>query len=396
MDNKRRRQRIIERQRIIDSDALRAKEARERGKRSVASLFQAEKVADNGPIPPCVIIFTIFAAIIIGYMMAYISVGVFRAAQLALPLRHAEPIAPTTAAIAGFHRYTLLSNRQVSSDSSLLRFALQSEQTRMQVTLPSCVKIRQTVLALDGSSSAVMEKSYSPVSFPDDAGFFELLVKGYPPRQADHPLTHGAPGGLGAWLVAMRVGDSTEVRVKPERKFHGAPYTANRWRELGLVAGGTGIAPFMQIIRTVLSNPNGRTLLSLISANRREKDILLRRELDAYAAAHPTQLRLHYVLSQPPSPPTHGAGAGAAASDKGWGGGMGHISAEDVVPAHLPVPGTGVMVMVCGRDEFLVTVSGATTRGVPLPGKTKGPKLQGPLTGILREAGFTEEMVYKF
>jgi hypothetical protein len=51
---------------------------------------------------------------------------------------------------------------------------------------------------------------------------------------------------------------------------------------------------------------------------------------------------------------------------------------------------------VCGRDEFLETVSGDTIRGAPPPGKKKGPKLQGPLTGVLANAGYEPTMVYKF
>ena len=52
--------------------------------------------------------------------------------------------------------------------------------------------------------------------------------------------------------------------------------------------------------------------------------------------------------------------------------------------------------MVCGRDEFLATVSGNTVRGAPPPGKKKGPKLQGELQGLLRERGFSTRHVYKF
>jgi len=54
------------------------------------------------------------------------------------------------------------------------------------------------------------------------------------------------------------------------------------------------------------------------------------------------------------------------------------------------------MVMVCGRDEFLETVSGDTQRGLPAPGKKKGPRVQGPLSGVLAAAGYSDGMVYKF
>jgi hypothetical protein len=69
---------------------------------------------------------------------------------------------------------------------------------------------------------------YSPVSFADQQGFFELLVKGYPPRPVGHPPVHGAPGGLSQHLIQMKVGDKVEMTVKPPRKIHGKEYVAEK------------------------------------------------------------------------------------------------------------------------------------------------------------------------
>jgi cytochrome-b5 reductase len=55
-----------------------------------------------------------------------------------------------------------------------------------------------------------------------------------------------------------------------------------------------------------------------------------------------------------------------------------------------------VQVLVCGRDEFLESVCGMTERGPPPPGKKKGPKVQGQLVGVLADAGYSAEQVYKF
>ena len=87
-----------------------------------------------------------------------------------------------------------------------------------------------------------------------------------------------------------------------------------------------------------------------------------------------------HVLSRPPT---------------GWSGPSGWVTVEDIRQG-LPPPGPGVLIMVCGKDGFLETVSGMTVRGDPPPGKKKGPKLQGPVAGLLKEAGYTPEMVYKF
>jgi cytochrome-b5 reductase len=280
----------------------------------------------------------------------------------------------------GYQPYSLIGSTTISADSKVLRFGL-PEGESLGLELPSCLKVKQSFAAADGNEDIVLDKSYSPISLPDATGFFELLVKGYAPRPAGHSPIHGAPGGLGAFLVGMQLGDVAVMDKKKPRKFHNAPYSPNRWADLGLVAGGTGIAPLLQMIRSVLADPQDHTRLSLVFANRLDEDILMRAELDALAAAHPERMRIHYVLSSPP---------------EGWTGGRGWVSEEDVSAPHLPAPADSTMVLVCGRDEFLDTVSGRTARAAPPPGKQKGPKVQGELTGVLAAVGYQAKHVYKF
>ena len=173
------------------------------------------------------------------------------------------------------------------------------------------------------------------------------------------------------------------MQLKADRLFHGLPYTCNRWQHLGLLAAGTGIAPLYQIIKTILMDPNDHTKLSLVFANRAEADILLREELDCFERQFPQQLRVHYVLSRPPN-------------QSKWVGGRGWVGEQDI-HEHLPSPGQdNVMIMLCGQDQFLDTLSGRTVRGPPPPGKKKGPKLQGPLEGLLEQMKYVPSQVYKF
>jgi len=65
----------------------------------------------------------------------------------------------------------------------------------------------------------------------------------------------------------------------------------------------------------------------------------------------------------------------------------------------LPKPGNGdgtTMVFVCGKDGFVSTWGGPVMRADPPPGAKKGPKIQGPLLGILKEAGFQASEVFKY
>jgi len=279
----------------------------------------------------------------------------------------------------GYQAYMLISERSISFDTKILRFQLPSDKT-LGLLLPSCLKARL------GS----MQKSYSPISIPQQTGYFELLVKEYPVRSPGHPLSHGPPGGLGAHLVHLKIGETAYFKKKSTRLMHGLSYSPNRWSKLGFLAGGTGIAPFFQIIQTVLRDPTDHTHMSLVFANRHESDILLRDKLDQLARDYPQQFRVRYVLSKPPLPQDTSTGLSNA-----WHGGRGRVGIEDV-QAGLPIPGPSTMIMVCGRDEFLTAMSGMTTRGPPPTGKKKGSKLQGDLVGLLKLAGFSSEQVYKF
>lgn len=52
------------------------------------------------------------------------------------------------------------------------------------------------------------------------------------------------------------------------------------------IAGGSGLTPMLQIAQEVVRNPEDKTEVTLVFANKTEDDILLRKELDAMARKH--------------------------------------------------------------------------------------------------------------
>ena len=68
------------------------------------------------------------------------------------------------------------------------------------------------------------------------------------------------------------------------------------------------------------------------------------------------------------------------------------------VSAALPPPrGDGsTMVLVCGTDGFVELWGGPVARAPKQPGEKKGAKVQGPLLGLLAEAGFDASEVFKY
>ena len=175
--------------------------------------------------------------------------------------------------------------------------------------------------------------------------------------------------------------------LKSKRVVHGEAAVLGRWRRIGLVGGGTGIAPLLQIARIILQSTDAAdtsTTVHLLSIHRREEDILGRQEAEQLAAAHPDRFAVSYSLT-------------AQLAPEGWTGHVGRGDAE-MARAALPPPGseTPTMIFVCGTDGFVATWGGPVGRAPRKPDGGKGAKIQGPLLGILKEVGFSESEVFKY
>lgn len=77
--------------------------------------------------------------------------------------------------------------------------------------------------------------------------------------------------------------------------------------------------------------------VALVYANRYEEDILLREELDAYAAAHPGRFSVWYTLDQPPAD---------------WAFSTGHIN-EEMLQQHLLPAGPDSIACLCGPPGMI-------------------------------------------
>jgi len=249
-----------------------------------------------------------------------------------------------------FRGFKLQSTEQVSPNTTRQKFELQSPDHESGLTVASCIVARAEI---DGK---VVVRPYTPVSLNNQRGYVELIIKSYP-----------VPGGImSRHIQGLRPGlDSLEMKG-PFKKIE---YKANMKKKIGMIAGGTGVTPMLQIIREILSNPEDQTEVSLIFANVSEADILLRSELDALAYLYPN-FKVFYTLDKPPS---------------GWTGGKGFVSLE-MIRKRMPTPSDDSLVLVCGPKGLLEHVCGAKEQ----------KDQQGPLLGLLKSVGYTESQVYKF
>lgn len=151
-------------------------------------------------------------------------------------------------------------------------------------------------------------RSYTPISGDHQPGYFDLLIKSYP------------TGNISRHMASLAVGQS--IRVKgPKGAF---VYTPNMVRHFGMIAGGTGITPMLQVVRAIVRGraAGDATQVDLIFANVTPQDILLKEDLDALVAED-KGIRVHYVLDKPPA---------------GWTGGVGYVTAEMITVCSPPPP----------------------------------------------------------
>lgn len=337
-------------------------------------------------------------------------------------------------------RYILQSKKQVSPDTCLLKFSIPSISSNrttlgLDDSLPTCIKVTMpkgtthyknkrdentdSLVNITVVTSRDISKSYSPISHPSKKYGFDLLVKEYPYREG---------GGVAAFLCSLspknckahieenysndnktsqQSSSSILASLKSPRIIHGSPQIYNRWTHVGLIAGGTGIAPLFQIATMLLkdmeedrdksSRPDivKTKDVSLLFINRKKEDILLKQEIDKMVEIYGQyRFRVTYSLTGEDFDDSIDEN-----DDYYFERGRGSL---EMLRKALPPPsnhngnGGGTMIFVCGTDEFVNFWSGPVIRGPPKADGSKGPKIQGPLLGLLKNAGYDETNVFKY
>lgn len=238
-------------------------------------------------------------------------------------------------------RYRVQASRSIGARSKVISVGLPEGQS-----LGACVIAGLKIRARN------MEKSYSPISHPELKGRFELLVKEY------------GREGLGAYLCSLEEGDEIECKVKPAR----VPLLArNRLRHVGMVANGTGVAPFVNVIATLLNDPFDATKLSLVVSHSSRDDGLLVDELEGLAN---DRFEVTTVFTDT-----------APRID------------ETLLRAKLAPPTDDSLVLVCGTDAFVAAMAGPISRVKDDQGRKR--KIQGPTLGVLGALGYQPQHVFK-
>jgi len=214
--------------------------------------------------------------------------------------------------------FTLSKKIVVSPNTAIYRFALPHPNDVLGLPIGQHISVQAVINGKD------IMRSYTPTSSDDDFGHFDLMIKSY------------EKGNISRYFSLLKIGDKVKIKgPKGQFKYH-----PSLTREIGMIAGGTGITPMLQIIRAALKNPLDLTKLSLIYANVNPDDILLKKELDELAASHPTRFNVYYVLNNP----------GPA-----WTGGVGFVS-KDQIARYMPPTDVNVKVLMCGPPPMMTAM----------------------------------------
>lgn len=235
----------------------------------------------------------------------------------------------TVGLIGDYHKYKLVSKTNYNHDSIILRFALQTDKTVLGLPIGNHLRIKLKTPEMEDPHM----RSYTPISDDTLIGFFDLLIKVYD------------LGVMTQYLNKLAINDSIECTGPLGRINYNEPSNLKitersefrnlKASKIGMLAGGTGITPMYQVMQYIHRNrATDNTEISLIFANKTEKDILLKDEFTEMVEKD-DKIKVYYTVEK------------LETEDQEWNGGRGYISTE-MIKEHMWEPEEGVVMLYCG------------------------------------------------
>jgi cytochrome-b5 reductase len=202
-------------------------------------------------------------------------------------------------------------------------------------------------------------RPYTPVTSNVVVGEFDLMVKIYEDGKMSNYLDH------------VEIGDVVEFKhIQGNVKVQ---YPFNK-RRIGMLVGGTGLAPMVQALHALLGFENDTTQIDMLYGNRYAEDVLGKNALDNWAEIFSERLHITYLLSREDT--TH----------PDWDGEFGVVDQPllemKIFMEKFPAPKDDCLIFICGPPSFYESLC--------------GPRNDPELTGILKAMGFRPDQVVKF
>ncbi|MDA9098096.1 ferredoxin--nitrite reductase [bacterium] len=226
----------------------------------------------------------------------------------------------------------LESKADVSPDTRIFRFSLPTDKHILGLPVGQHVRMQFV-----DSSGKEVSRPYTPISSDDNLGFVEFMVKVYD------------AGVCSKHLDGLKIGDSMtfsgptgNLTYTDRGEFtvydpvSGESTVRKGIKHLGMVCGGTGITPMLQVVKQIFGDVGDTTRVSLVFANKTEGDILLKTELDTLAKEH-KNLSVQYTVDS---------------ASAGWKGSTGFVDAK-MLKEHLPAFSAETQILMCGPPAMV-------------------------------------------
>lgn len=174
-----------------------------------------------------------------------------------------------------YQKYKLIKKINVSHNTRKFRFSLQTPSTKLGLPVGKNISFRYFEENMDE-----IRRPYTPITSNREKGYFDMMIKIY------------ENGKMTQYLDKLIVNkDFIEARgpmgnihyIKPgvfniKQKKELNTYNV---KKIGMICGGTGITPMLQIINEIIYKPNNdKTQISMIFGNVSIDDILLKPQLE--------------------------------------------------------------------------------------------------------------------
>jgi len=194
---------------------------------------------------------------------------------------------------------------------------------------------------------AEIDRRYTPITGNETIGYVDLVIKMYRPgkfKMADGTEVTWENGGkMTQFLDSRKPGDYVELNGptgiyeylgKGMFKLPGRTATV---RKVGMLTGGAGITPMLQLLKSAMSDPNDTCRFTMLYANKSEDDILCRDLLEELARGSGGRFKLHFTLDFPPA---------------GWKHKAGFIT-QDMIKELFPDPSDNPLMLMCGPPAMV-------------------------------------------
>jgi nitrate reductase (NAD(P)H) len=184
-------------------------------------------------------------------------------------------------------------------------------------------------------------RAYTPSSLNGTLGFVEFVIKVYFPNDS---AAYPEGGALTRYLNEVTVGEFVDAKGPAgEIKYDGKGVVwvhglKKQVKQITMLAGGTGVAPMLQMIVAILADPDDTTVIKFLFANKSVKDILLKYTLDRLQTEHPGRFSVAYTVSK---------------SDDVWKGLTGRVD-KKMIQNNCFAAGQGdeTLALLCGPPLF--------------------------------------------